>query len=48
MIEVRDVKYEAELFAEVREEETQRGGVGAAGDGENEWTGAQDGMGARV
>ena len=48
MIEVRDVEHEPELLAQLREDETERGRIGSAGDGEHERTGTQDRVGARV
>src|SRR6266550_2946049 len=47
VIEVRDVKDESELFAQLREDETERGRIGAAGNGEHDRTGAQEFVGAR-
>jgi hypothetical protein len=48
MIEVRDVEHETELFSQLREQERERGGIGATGDREHQRTGTKDGMGARV
>ena len=48
VIEVRDVKHEADVVAQLREEERERGRVGAAGDREDERTGTEDLVGARV
>jgi hypothetical protein len=42
------VEDEREFLPELREKERERGRVGAAGDGEHEWTGAQERVGARV
>ncbi len=47
VIEVRDVKDKSELFAQLREDETERGRIGAAGNGEHDRTGAQEFVGAR-
>jgi hypothetical protein len=48
MIEVRDVQDEAELLPQLREDETERGRVGAARDREQNRTGAKEFVGARV
>jgi len=48
VIEVRDVEHESEFFVQLSEEQCERRGVGAAGDGEHDWAGAKERMGARV
>jgi hypothetical protein len=45
---MRDVEHESEFLAQLRDEQRECGGVGAAGDGEDERTGAQQCVGARV
>jgi hypothetical protein len=48
MVEMRDVEHEAELFPQIREQERERGRIGAAGHSEHDGAGAEDRMGARV
>ena len=42
MVEVRDVEVEAELRREIGQEEDERGGVGAAGDRDDQWSGREE------
>jgi hypothetical protein len=45
---MRDVEHESELLAQLREDEAEGRRVRATGDGEDERTGAQDAVRARV
>jgi hypothetical protein len=47
MIEVRDVEDQTELLSQLREDQAERGRIGAAGDGEHERTWAKEVVCAR-
>ena len=48
MIEVRNMQDESEFFAQLSHEQRERSRIGAAGDSEDERTGAKECLGARV